>query len=117
VHREKDGEHHPPQGFQAAGIRRHALTAVDNRGDIAVLAGIEDVTIGDTICNQERPGALPRIRVDEPTVSMKFTINNSPFSGKEGKYVQSSRIRERLQQGDPGQRGHPGGGNQRPGQL
>ena len=65
-------------------------------GDIAVLAGIEDVKIGDTICNRETPKALPRIRVDEPTVSMKFSINNSPFGGKEGKYVQSSRIRERL---------------------
>jgi GTP-binding protein len=65
-------------------------------GDIVVLAGIEDVEIGDTICNQQAPRALPRIRVDEPTVSMKFTINNSPFAGKEGKYVQSSRLRERL---------------------
>lgn len=65
-------------------------------GDIAVMAGIEDVKIGDTICNRQTPKALPRISVDEPTVSMEFTINNSPFSGKEGKYVQSSRIRERL---------------------
>jgi len=65
-------------------------------GDIVVLAGIDDVEIGDTICNQQAPRALPRIRVDEPTVSMKFTINNSPFAGKEGKYVQSSRLRERL---------------------
>ncbi len=66
-------------------------------GDIVVLAGIEDVKIGDTICNRETPCALPRITVDEPTVSMKFTINNSPFGGQEGKYVQSSRLRERLQ--------------------
>jgi GTP-binding protein len=65
-------------------------------GDIVVLAGIEAVEIGDTICNQQNPRALPRIRVDEPTVSMKFTINNSPFAGKEGKYVQSSRLLERL---------------------
>jgi GTP-binding protein len=65
-------------------------------GDIVVLAGIEDVKIGDTICNQQNPKALPRIRVDEPTVSMMFGINNSPFGGKEGKYVQSSRLRERL---------------------
>jgi GTP-binding protein len=65
-------------------------------GDIVVLAGIDDVEIGDTICNQQAPRALPRIRVDEPTVSMKFTINNSPFAGKEGKYVQSSRLRDRL---------------------
>jgi GTP-binding protein len=65
-------------------------------GDIVVLAGIEDVKIGDTICNQQSPRALPRIRVDEPTVSMMFSINNSPFGGQEGKYVQSSRLRERL---------------------
>jgi GTP-binding protein len=65
-------------------------------GDIVVLAGIEDVKIGDTICNQGTPRALPRIRVDEPTVSMTFRINNSPFGGLEGKYVQSSRLRERL---------------------
>jgi GTP-binding protein len=65
-------------------------------GEIAVLAGIEDVKIGDTICNRESPRALPRIRVEEPTVSMRFTINDSPMGGKEGKYVQSSRIRERL---------------------
>jgi GTP-binding protein len=65
-------------------------------GDIVVLSGIEDVKIGDTICTRELPKPLTRIRVDEPTVSMKFAINNSPFSGKEGKYVQSSKIRERL---------------------
>jgi GTP-binding protein len=65
-------------------------------GDIVVLAGIDDVQIGDTICNQQNPRVLPRIRVDEPTVSIMFSINNSPFGGKEGKYVQSSRLRERL---------------------
>ncbi len=65
-------------------------------GDIVVLAGIEDVKIGDTICQRSAPNPLPRIRVDEPTVSMKFTINDSPLGGQEGKYVQSSRIRERL---------------------
>ena len=65
-------------------------------GDIVVLAGIQDVNIGDTICNCLSPRVLPRISVDEPTVSMKFTANNSPLGGKEGKYIQSSRIRERL---------------------
>jgi GTP-binding protein len=65
-------------------------------GDIIVLAGIEQVTIGDTICNELDPRPLPRISVDDPTVSMTFTINNGPFSGQEGKYVQSSRLRERL---------------------
>ena len=66
-------------------------------GDIVVVAGIDKVKIGDTICNRETQQALPRISVDQPTVSMKFTVNNSPFGGMEGKYVQSSRIRERLQ--------------------
>ncbi len=65
-------------------------------GDIVVLAGIEAVTIGDTICTQDNPQALPRISVDAPTVSMTFSINNGPFGGQEGKYVQSSRLRERL---------------------
>jgi GTP-binding protein len=65
-------------------------------GDIVVLAGIDDVKIGDTICNQAAPLALPRISVDEPTVSIKFLFNDSPFGGREGKYIQFSRIRERL---------------------
>jgi len=75
------------------------LTDTDDAqpGDIVVLAGVENVKIGDTICNRLAPKALPRIRVDEPTVSMNFMINDSPFSGKEGKYVQSSRIKERLE--------------------
>ena len=65
-------------------------------GDIAILSGIDAVTIGDTICTLEAPFALPRIRVDPPTVSMLFTINNGPLSGTEGRYVQSAKIRERL---------------------
>ncbi len=65
-------------------------------GDIVVLAGMENVEIGDTICTQLDPRPLPRISVDSPTVAMKFSINNSPFGGQEGKYVQSSRLRERL---------------------
>jgi len=65
-------------------------------GEIAILAGIRDVTIGDTICTREAPRALPRISVDEPTVSMAFSINDSPLAGREGKFVQSSKIRERL---------------------
>jgi GTP-binding protein len=67
-----------------------------NPGDIIILAGIENVRIGDTICNKEAPKAHKRIDVDEPTLSMIFTINSSPFSGKEGKFVQSKKIGERL---------------------
>jgi len=65
-------------------------------GDIVVLAGIEDVTIGDTICTRDNPRALPRIRVDEPTVAMRFGINSSPLAGREGKIVQSRAIYDRL---------------------
>jgi len=65
-------------------------------GDIIILAGIEDVHIGDTICTTEAPKALKRIAVDEPTISMLFTINTSPLSGREGKLVQANKIRERL---------------------
>jgi GTP-binding protein len=65
-------------------------------GDIVVLAGIENVYIGDTICTQLAPKALKRVTVDEPTISMLFAINTSPFSGKDGKYVQSTKLRERL---------------------
>ncbi|MDD6088324.1 MAG: translational GTPase TypA [Desulfovibrionaceae bacterium] len=65
-------------------------------GDIVVLAGLEDVSIGDTICNRDNVRALPRLRVDEPTVSMRFGINTSPLAGREGKIVQARKIRERL---------------------
>lgn len=66
-------------------------------GDIAILAGIEDVEIGDTICTSSSPFALPRIEVDEPTVAMYFYKNDSPLSGREGKIVQTTKIWERLQ--------------------
>ena len=65
-------------------------------GDIIVLAGLEGVEIGDTICSKDMPKALQRIVVDEPTISMMFTVNTSPFAGTEGVYVQSRKIRERL---------------------
>jgi GTP-binding protein len=65
-------------------------------GDIIVLAGIEDVHIGDTICTREAPRALRRITVDEPTISMRFSANTSPLSGREGEFVQAGKIRERL---------------------
>ena len=66
-------------------------------GDIVVLAGIEDVTIGDTICTREKPAALPRITVDEPTVSIRIGINTSPLAGHEGKLLQSRVIQNRLE--------------------
>ncbi len=77
------------------GIRFQEVEEVQT-GDIAVLSGIEDIKIGDTVCSKDQPKALPRITVDEPTVSMKFSINTSPLAGREGKFVQSNKIRERL---------------------
>ena len=66
-------------------------------GEICAVFGIENFEIGDTICDFETPEPLPPISVDEPTMCMLFTINNSPFFGKEGKYVTSRHIRERLE--------------------
>ena len=65
-------------------------------GDIIAIAGIENIKIGDTISDNEEPLALPRIIIDEPTVSMFFHVNNSPFAGKEGKFLTSRNISERL---------------------
>jgi GTP-binding protein len=65
-------------------------------GDICAITGLEGFEIGDTIADVENPEALPRIEVDQPTMSMLFTINNSPFFGKEGKYVTSRHLRDRL---------------------
>ena len=65
-------------------------------GEICALIGIDGFEIGDTICDYENPEPLPPIAIDEPTMSMLFTINNSPFFGKDGKYVSSRHIKERL---------------------
>lgn len=65
-------------------------------GDLCAVVGIEDFTIGDTIADQENPEALPIISVDEPTMNMMFSINNSPFFGKDGKFVTSRHLRDRL---------------------
>jgi GTP-binding protein len=66
-------------------------------GDIVALSGIEGITIGDTITSAETPMPLPRITVDEPTISIVFQVNTSPFAGKEGDYVTSRNLRERLE--------------------
>jgi|TARA_B110000495_G_scaffold203836_1_gene229933 GTP-binding protein len=65
-------------------------------GDIIAIAGLDGITIGDTISDNENPDPMPRIKVDEPTVSMLFYINNSPFAGKEGKYLTTRHIQDRL---------------------
>jgi len=78
------------------GLSRTEITEA-TAGDIVAIAGMEDVTIGDTISDAEHPKPLPRIAVDEPTVSMVFSINTSPFAGKEGKFVTSRQVRARLE--------------------
>ncbi len=65
-------------------------------GDIVWISGIENITIGDTICATEAPEALPFVKISEPTVEMTFSVNDSPFAGKEGKFVTSRQLRERL---------------------
>ncbi len=81
-------------GFQ--GLERVDLKEA-SVGDIVALAGIEGINIGDTITNVENPKPLPRITVDEPTISMLFSINTSPLAGREGKYVTSRNLRDRLE--------------------
>ncbi|MDE1154264.1 MAG: translational GTPase TypA [Acidobacteriaceae bacterium] len=65
-------------------------------GDIVAIAGIENITIGDSLCGIENPKPLPGIKIDDPTIAMVFTVNNGPFAGKEGKLVTSRNIKERL---------------------
>ncbi len=77
------------------GLNREKVETVRS-GDICAVVGLDDFEIGDTIADLENPEPLPRINVDEPTMSMLFTINNSPFFGKEGKYVTSRHLRDRL---------------------
>ena len=75
----------------------HKKTQQVQSGDICAIIGLEKFEIGDTICDFENPEPLPPIAIDEPTMSMLFTINDSPFFGKEGKYVTSRHINDRLQ--------------------
>ena len=75
----------------------HVKTSQVSSGDICAIIGLEKFEIGDTICDFENPEPLPPIAIDEPTMSMLFTINDSPFFGKEGKYVTSRHINDRLQ--------------------
>ncbi|HPD58179.1 MAG TPA: translational GTPase TypA, partial [Smithellaceae bacterium] len=78
------------------GLTKKPAESVES-GDIIALSGVENVTIGDTISSLDEPRALPRLQVDEPTVSMIFYVNNSPFAGKEGKYLTSRHLLDRLE--------------------
>ena len=82
--------------FTFEGIKRKEVSIL-NTGDIAIIAGIPDVFIGETICDNINTPALPSIDIDEPTISLNFLVNDSPFAGREGKYVTSRQIRERLE--------------------
>jgi GTP-binding protein len=65
-------------------------------GDVLAIAGVEGITIGETVSDAEDPQPLPQVQIDEPTIAMVFTINNSPFAGREGQFVTSRNLRERL---------------------
>lgn len=85
----------PKQIFIFDGLARVEVDEVQC-GDICAIVGIDGIDIGDTICDSSNPEPLEIISIDEPTISMTFTVNNSPFYGREGKYVTSRQLRERL---------------------
>ncbi|HEX7962175.1 MAG TPA: translational GTPase TypA [Terriglobales bacterium] len=82
--------------FSFNGLKRIDVEQTD-LGDIIAVAGVEGITIGETITNVENPAPMPPIVIDEPTIAMQFTVNTSPFAGREGQYVTSRNLRERLQ--------------------
>jgi GTP-binding protein len=82
-------------GFE--GLERRSITEA-GAGDIIVFSGIDDLKISDTVCARGAPAGLPPLQVDEPTITMTFQVNKSPFAGKEGKFLTSRQIRARLQQ-------------------
>ncbi len=81
--------------YQFEGLKR-VDTDSAKVGDIVAISGILDINIGETICSLDKPEALPFVAIDEPTISMLFMVNNSPFAGKEGKFVTSRHLRARL---------------------
>jgi GTP-binding protein len=82
--------------FTFSGLKRIETTETEI-GDIVAVAGVEGITIGETITGVENPAPLPLIVIDEPTIAIQFSVNNSPFAGREGQYVTSRNLRERLQ--------------------
>jgi GTP-binding protein len=81
--------------FSFSGLKRTDITETE-LGDIVAVSGVEGITIGETITDAENPSPLPPITIDEPTIAMLFTVNTSPFSGRDGTYVTSRNLRERL---------------------
>lgn len=88
--RAKIGKLYNYQGLKRVEVMEAAL------GDIIAIMGLGDVNIGDTVADTENPEALPKIKIDEPTLSMLFNVNNSPFAGREGQFVTSRHLRDRL---------------------
>jgi GTP-binding protein len=82
--------------YSFEGLKRVDET-IGRPGDILAIAGVEGINIGETLTNPENPAPLPHIQIDEPTIAMVFTINTSPFAGREGHYVTSRNLRERLE--------------------
>jgi GTP-binding protein len=82
--------------FSFSGLKRVDIDQTE-LGDIVAIAGVEGINIGETITNLETPAPLPHIVIDEPTIAMQFTVNTSPFAGREGTYVTSRNLRDRLQ--------------------
>ena len=82
--------------FSFSGLKRTDIAATE-LGDIVAVAGVEGITIGETITDVENPAPLPVITIDEPTIAMQFMVNTSPFAGREGQYVTSRNLRERWQ--------------------
>jgi len=81
--------------FSFSGLKRTDITETE-MGDIVAVAGVTGITIGETITSVENPSPMPPIVIDEPTIAMQFSVNNSPMAGREGKYVTSRNLRERL---------------------
>jgi GTP-binding protein len=82
--------------FGYTGLEKFRMESA-SAGDIVVFSGIEDLQISDTLCPRDHPEALPALDVDEPTISMTFQVNKSPFAGREGKFLTSRQIKERLE--------------------
>ena len=83
------------QIYQFEGLKRVACQSAEF-GDLVCVAGVEDLNIGETACDPENVEPLPFVKIDEPTISMNFIVNDSPFAGREGKYVTSRNLRDRL---------------------
>ena len=95
---DREGEKRNAKILQVLGF--HGLNRIEvnsaQAGDIIAITGVENLGISDTLCDRSAPEALPTLTVDEPTISMTFRVNNSPFAGREGKYLTSRQLRERL---------------------